>query len=265
MKKITSKQIFIYVALLGLIALLAVYFMVFKKYNEQAEQIRLNNEVLQERVDALKVHYINEATYLAEMEPLKTQIKEILEPFPAWSQEEDAIMHAVRTQMMTPVTISSVNIKDREVLTTIPEATVKAAGMEEYQQEMKFYEQEVTYPNIISYLSLKNMVQLIFDSDYNLGIRSISYSRDAENNMLNGSMDLVFYSVSGTGKEYQLPNIVEYISGTENIFGMENEDVTEWDVLTPEEMEELIQPEAPEGTEGEVTEPAEGTTETVTQ
>lgn len=32
-------------------------------------------------------------------------------------------------------------------------------------------------------------------------------------------MDLVFYSVTGTGKEYAAPDMVPYLAGTDNIFG----------------------------------------------
>ena len=53
-----------------------------------------------------------------------------------------------------------------------------------------------------------------------IGIQNVVYSKgDAENPNLSGHIDLVFYSVQGTGKEYAAPDMIPYIAGTDNIFG----------------------------------------------
>lgn len=77
-----------------------------------------------------------------------------------------------------------------------------------------------TYANEVSYSGLKSMIQMIFDNDSRIGIQNITYSKgDEENSNLTGHMDLIFYSASGTGKEYVAPDIVPYLAGTDNIFG----------------------------------------------
>ena len=39
-----------------------------------------------------------------------------------------------------------------------------------------------------------------------------------KSHVLNGNLELVFYSVEGNGKEYTRPNILPYISGTTDFF-----------------------------------------------
>lgn len=224
MKKLTSKQIFTFVALACIIVVALVYFMVFKKYKDLAETTRANNAALTVRVADLKKYYDNEPTYLAEMEPMQTGVEEILAQYPADIREEDLIMHAVTTQSVTPVTYSSVNFGDKAVFKVVDAGTVQNAGMEKYQEQIQFTQYQVSYPNKLTYLGLKNLVQVIFDSEYNIGINRIAYTSDMATNELNGTLDLTFYSASGTGKEYTLPDMTPYESGVENIFGMENEE-----------------------------------------
>lgn len=215
--KLTSKQIFTYVALLGVIVLAAVYFLVYKKNTDLATATRDSNAALAVRVDSLKVYYDNEAKYLEEMEPMKTQMKEILEKYPADTQEEDIIMQAVHTQLETPVVYSNINLGEKSVLKSVGKDVVIGASLEEYQESISFVERTGTYVNRVTYANLKEAIQGIFDSEYYIGIKSIVYSAGEEDE-LNGTLELAFYSATGTGKEYTLPNILPYISGTENIF-----------------------------------------------
>ncbi len=228
MKKITSKQIFTYVLLICIIAVGAVYMLVYKKNVEETEAVRNNIGGLTQRITNLKVYHDNEAMYLADMEPMKKKIREVLEPYPVDVKEEDIIMQAVYTQLAAPIEFKSINISGETVMTSIGADVVTGAGMEEYQQEIQFIEQGATYPNEVSYADLKVAVQTIFDSDYPIGIKNFVYAKsgastegkdDEVDVKLTGTLDLVFYSVAGTGKEYVKPEVLPYTSGTENIFG----------------------------------------------
>lgn len=217
MGKISSKQIFTYVLLLCIIGIAAVYMLVYKKNSDLAKETRDNNEVLAKRVESLKIYHDNQEQYLKEMEPLKEDIKTMLEPYPADILEEDAIMQAVMIQKSVPIVYTAVNIGEKGVFKSISEDTVKKAGMEEFQTGISFAQRKVTYPNNLSYSELKQVIQALFDSHYPIGISNITYAPAGED-LLGGVLDLVFYSASGTGKEYVKPDITPYISGTENIF-----------------------------------------------
>lgn len=222
MSKITSKQIFAYVSLLCIVGIVAVYAFIYKKNSDMAKEIKSNNEVLAQRVDKLKTYYDNEKQYLKDMEPLKEDIIKILEPYPADILEEDAIMQAVNTQRATEVVYSGINIGEKGSYKSISADLVKKAGMPEFQEAISFNKRSITYPNVVSYENMKMVVQSLFDSEYTIAISNISYTPSGEED-LNGVLDLVFYSVSGTGKEYVKPDILPYISGTDNIFANSKE------------------------------------------
>ncbi len=221
MKKGINKQVFTIVILLALVALVAAYFFGYKKYADMTADKNNTNEALQAEVDDLKVYYLNEAQYKADMVPMAEEIHTIMEQYPADILEEDVIMHAVHTQLAAKSTYNSINISDKKVLQEVPENVVLATAQEDMQQGITFVERTGTYANELDYTNLKKSVQAIFDSSYNLGIKSISYSRaDEATGILAGTTELAFYSMVGNGKEYQEPEMLPYLSGSSNIFGI---------------------------------------------
>lgn len=224
MKKITSKQVFTYVLLLGIIAVVAVYFLVYKKNMEIANQKNASNATLSQRVAALEQYHINEPTYLEEMEPIKAEIDTLLEPYASNVTDLDLIMQAVKTQQVAPIEYSGINLGTKNVLRAISADVVQNAAVEKYQQPINFMEQTCVLPNRITYDGLKTAVQSLFESEYMIGIKSITYAKAGDNGELQGTIDLSYYYVTGTGKEYVKPVLTEYESGTENIFGMKQEE-----------------------------------------
>ncbi len=243
MKKMNSKQMFTYVVMFGVLILIMVYFFVYKKNVEKAEALNASNNTLEERVDSLQVYADNQKQYEADMEKMEPEIKVILDKYPAANLEEDVIMQAVITQMSTPIIYDAIVIGEDEAYKSIPADIVSGADIDEYQQEINFVETNAVYESSLTYEALKQAVQSIFDSKYMIGIKGISYTKtenevakeNAEEGVegsaditgefvpdmsyvLNGNMELVFYSVEGNGKEYVKPNILPYISGTTNFF-----------------------------------------------
>ncbi len=219
MKKGINKNVFACIVLLALLALLAVYFLGYKKYAGLAETTRQTNEVLQGEVDALKVYYINKAQYEADMIPMKEEIHAIMGKYPSDTRVEDVIMHSVYTQFDAPVSYSSINIGAKEIFKSISQEEVLATAQEDMQEGINFVKLKGTYIHRVeSYDGLKQLIQKIFDSEYNLGIERLSYSKAGEG-ALGGTMELLFYSMDGNGKEYVKPDMTPYLQGTGNIFG----------------------------------------------
>ncbi len=220
MKKGINKQALLYIVLLTLLIIVAAYFLGYKKFANQAETTQANNAVLQTTVDELKVYHINRATYEAEMGPMLTEVAEIMDKYPADIREEDMIMHGVATQMMAEVEFSNINMGDKEIFTTVPVEVVLATNQENLQEEISFVSTKGTYVNELDYENLKKLVQQVFDSKYNVAIDSITYARTSDDEpVLNGTVDLVFYSMLGNGKEYVRPDMRPYENGSSNIFG----------------------------------------------
>ena len=129
-------------------------------------------------------------------------------------------MLAVEMQRDSGAAFLTVNMQKGDVIHEVPAETVSAAGNEKYSQAIQFRNLDAAYVNEVSYAGLKRMIQTIYDSSNRIGIQNVVYSKgDAENPNLSGHIDLVFYSVQGTGKEYAAPDMIPYIAGTDNIFG----------------------------------------------
>ena len=237
-----GQQIMLYVVAVGALILILVYVFVFQKLQEQAETINASNKVLRQRVDELKQYYDYRDEYLALTEEMRVEVGELLVPYPADSREEDSIMLAVQMQESYPIEYTTINIATAETVKLISYETVSAVGLEEYPNPIVFSERDSSYVNEVSYEGLKEVVQTILASDNRIGIKNISYTKNPDNGRLSGSVDLTFYSVQGTTKEYTVPDIAAYLMGTDNIFGKMavKETVQETPNVEPEGNEEAV-------------------------
>lgn len=219
-----SNNLLLYVAAVGALLLILVYIFVFQKFTEEAESIQASNRTLSQRVSELKVYYDAREQYIEATQLAEQLTDELLTAYPADAREEDAILLAVQIQQSSDSSFQSINMERGDVAHTVTAETVAAAGSEKYTQAIEFRQMNATYSNEVSYDGLKDMIQRIFDSSNRIGIRNIAYSAgDLEESNLTGHMDLVFYSATGTGKEYIAPDITPYLAGTDNIFGVADE------------------------------------------
>lgn len=244
--KINSKQILTYSFLLGILFLVAFYFMYYTKKMDERDALIASNKTLSERVNSLKTYYDKQEEYQSNMEAMKPKIDNILGSYVPSTLEEDVIMQAVNTQKSAEVDYSNINIAAKKDLHVIPEDVVKGAGIEKYQTTIKFQERTATYANKLDYVNLKKVLQSFFESGYNIGVSNITYIKGdtAESllqgfydettdtvyfakekllqrkGILNGTLTLHFYSVSGNGKEYVYPDMTEYEMGATDFFDL---------------------------------------------
>lgn len=221
MKKGISQQVFAYVVVLALLALVAAYFLGYKKYNDLATEKVNSNTAMETEIESLKVYYINEAQYKAEMVPMAEKIHAIMEQFPADIREEDVIMHAVKTQKAAELKYETINISENEAYQVVGEDVVLATAQEDMQTGISFQKRTASYNNEMDYTNLKKSIEAIFESEYNIGFKKLSYSRVGDDSpLLAGITELEFYNMLGNGKEYQKPDMLPYMSGSTNIFGI---------------------------------------------
>lgn len=227
MKKITSKQVFSSLLLICIVALVALYFLKYKKDMEYVAEKDANNIILNERVKALEQYHIDEPRYLEEMEPIKAEIEDKLSPYASDVTDLDLIMQAVKTQQVAPIEYTAISFGNKNVMKYIGADVVQNAAIEKYQQDIIFMEQTCTLPNKITYEGLKTAVKSLFESEYMIGIQNITYAKAGNQGELQGTIDLSYYYVTGTGKEYVKPELIEYEYGTENIFGVADDEEEE--------------------------------------
>ena len=215
-----NTNLVLYAAACGALLMFLVYVLVYQRLITEAEDIEASNHALAQRVSQLKIYYDNRYIYQADTETTEQLIDELLTGYPADARDEDVIMLAVQMQQGNDGEFLSINADRGEAIHIVSAETVAAAASAKYTQAIQFQDLYATYVNEVSYPGLKSMIQRVYDSDNRIGIQNIAFTKgDEENPKLSGHMDLVFYSVTGTGKEYVAPDIVPYLAGTDNIFG----------------------------------------------
>lgn len=221
MKKITNKQVFLSVLLIGVVACLLVYMLVFTPYNDKTAALKTSNAALKAEVDDMKQYYDNREVYRQETAAMIEGIGEMTADYPADSREEDAIMMAVDMNSAALINFDQINIDSPEVILEVPEETVAGAQIEGMEGVVDFVRREVSYSNITDYSNLKAAVAKVYDSPYRIGVSAVSYKKDSDdNNFISGTIDIMYYSLSGMGKEYEPPKMPEYFGGASDLFGI---------------------------------------------
>lgn len=218
LKNYFNKNTFLGITLVGLLAIVVVYVLVFMDYTEKTEEVEAANRELQATVNELQQYADNMEMYQSEISEMKTAIEDIIAEYPADAREEDIIMLAVQVQERNAIAYDALNMEATEGVYTVPADNVRLAAIEGLDGELTFAQKHAVYVNTTNYDNLKSVVEQIFDSDNRIGINSIVYSKNEENGTLEGSIDLNFYSAIGTGKEYVVPDIAAYLSGTSDLF-----------------------------------------------
>jgi Tfp pilus assembly protein PilO len=217
-KKIFTQKTFGGITAVGLCALLLIYVFVYQDYINKTEEIEASNSELKATINELQEYSDNMSVYQNEIEEMKVAIGDILEEYPAGAREEDAIMMAVKMQTKNQIGFDAINMEETETVYTIPYSEVSIANIEGLEGDLTFLRKRATYSNTTTYSDLKSVIGQVYDSSNRIGINSIVYAKNEEEGTLSGNIDLYYYSVTGTDKEYSVPNIAAYIMGTDDIF-----------------------------------------------
>lgn len=221
-KKGITRDTFLMLFVVGLVIFLAVYFGIYMKYNDKAEALASSNAQLAKEVEELKVHYDKLDTYRQETKEVVEAIREICAQYPADAREEDGLMVGVSMQENSNINFSTISLAEPRFVYSVAEEMVAKGKVEELTQELVLTAKDVTYLNTTTYGNLKACIEAIQqyrrDQEACIGIRNIRYSYSEANGTLEGTIDTVFYSMQGTGREYVGPEIPEYISGISDLF-----------------------------------------------
>ncbi len=218
LKKIFTKQTFMLITIVGALLLLVVYMYVYKDYEEKTAKVEKENRDLEALLDELEVYHNNMKKYEKEIEEIKTAVVEIMAEYPANAKEEDVIMLAVEMQEQNDIEFDTISMKESESVYTVPQNLVQMADIEGYDKDIVFTQKPATYSNKTDYSNLKGNIEQIFDSPNRIAIDKIVYVKNDSTGLLEGSMDMFFYSAFGTDREYVAPDIAEYIHGTSDLF-----------------------------------------------
>lgn len=216
-RKITSG-----IGITGVMIMLLLYVFVYMKYSQLTRELEASNIERKNSLVELKEYYDNMEKYEKESKGLEEAIEELMAEYPADAREEDVIMLAVNTQEKHLLSYDNINMMEPALIYAVPQSVAVKAAMEGYEQEIGFMEKQAAYTNITDYENLKGIIEQIYKTPNRIAINNISYAVTEESELLEGMLNLSFYIVTGTDKEYTPPDIDEYISGTDNPFQQRN-------------------------------------------
>lgn len=242
MKKITilEKDLKLLLLLLSLLMIGGSYFLFYNTDRKKADIIKEENQKLETRLTTLKTMQANANTRKKETSDLNSKSKKIMDQFPEALQTEDAIVMISKLEQATGCTVSSMNFDMNKLFYPTNEAVAStAAGTSNTSgtasgdtsnsntastgmvsaDTLTGYKSTVTFAYQSTYSGLKQIIDFINLNPDKMSINDITSAFDASTGNLIGSITVNMYSLSGTGKQYQEPEVNDVNIGLNNIFG----------------------------------------------
>lgn len=247
--KVNKRDVLILLGLIGILAVVASYFLVYQPNIETAEALEQENSELQARVNDLSSKMANKDSYVEQTEEMNREMDTILSRFPVDVREEDAILLAINQELIAPMMISNVSITANTPV-VLPDAneedveyTYEIDEVEEYEAQegigdgsqpvgdtvsngtgtnkpSVLMERNVTMNYLVSYDGLKRGIKNISVQDNRMSINNLSVSYDETTGLLSGTTVVDMYCIPGQAdKEYEEPNFSSVLLGSDNIFG----------------------------------------------
>lgn len=248
--KVSKRDILLLVILLGILAVVCSYFLVFQPTMEKADALEQENSELQARINDLSSKMENKESYIAETESMNREMDLVFKEFPVDVKEEDSILLAINQELIAPMLISSISISACEPVVLQGEEedvdhTYEIDEIEEYEAQEGISDEvtasdadasgnaignenmpsvlmsrNVTINYLVSYDGLKRGIKNISVQDNRMSIDNLTVSYDESTGLLTGTTSVDMYCIPGQeGKEYVTPNFSSVLLGTDNLFG----------------------------------------------
>ncbi len=246
--KVSKRDVYILLILVGVLVVVAAYFLVYQPNMESAEALEAENLQLQQRIADLSGKMENKDSYVEETAAMNEEMDAILKQFPVDVREEDGVLLAINQELIAPMVIDSVGITASEP-TVLPDAededvdhTYEIDEIEEYEAQegiadeaeqaadaeaggaageapYVLMQRSVTMNYLVSYDGLKRGIKNISAQDNRMSIDNLTVSYDESTGLLNGTTVVDMYCIPGQDKEYVQPNFSSVLLGSDNIFG----------------------------------------------
>jgi len=207
--KISRKDQKTLLYLIGVLMVVAVYFLFYSSKQEELQALQDEVDVLHAEVMELEEYEINSVTYKKNMESYYAQIDDMADDFPAAVKEEDMIMYARGLEQNFSTKVSRVDMS--------PSALLSSFGVGERQKHL--YRAGATLVFTGQYESIKDFIKDVYESEEKKNLSSLTLSYDAKTGGLNAQARLNLYSLAGKGQIYEEPETGNVPHGTVSIFG----------------------------------------------
>lgn len=215
--KVSKKEIYLLVALLGVIIGFCAWQFGFKKINVKTEGLRADTEVLQVEINKYTSVKDNIELYTTGIENATNHIAGVLRDFPSIIMEEDMIMFGRHLEKEFDDTyVSNVTFSGAS---NIYVATSRPVEPTTVPISYSLYNNNILVSYQTSYKGFKDIMDYINENKDRMSVNSFTLSYDELTGLVTGSTSVNMFSVSGTDKEYTQQNLSGVSIGTDNIFG----------------------------------------------
>ena len=245
--KVSKRDILILVGFIGILLGGCTFYWVFMPAQEKVEAMEAENAQLRDQIKDLTIKTNNKENYLTEMEKMQKEIEDIYQVFPVNVKAEDVILMAINQELVSPMTVESVNIEqlvpvsfadqiapseEHDYTYDLGENDVLGVGDEPLDTANNttaanstaeldlLYNRRATFNYGVSYEGLKRSIRHIVDQPNRMAIETLTVTFDDNTGLLIGSTTLNMYLAPyQEGKEYIQPDFSSVLLGTDNIFG----------------------------------------------
>jgi hypothetical protein len=233
--KVSKSDINILIMVLGVGLAVLSYFVVYSSFTEKKAALEAENVTLQSEVDELQQLADNKQYYLDETARMNDEITATVARFPSNIMAEDIIMYAWNLENTRSIFFNAIATDVSQMVTIATDtaaadatqdavegddaaegdAVVASGGMKD---TVFLYATPITYTFQATYMSMKDIITGIVTSDDRMNLQTLTLSYDGETGCIQGNMTMNVYTMSGTGKNYDLLNVSGVPTGVTDIF-----------------------------------------------
>lgn len=207
--KIARKEQKTLLMVVGLLLVIAVYFLFYSKKQTEIEELDAEVSQLRLQVMELEDYELNSERYKEDTQKYYQQIDDMVGQFPAEVKEETSIMYGRELETQIGMQISGI--------TMTPSALLNSFGVGERQKHL--YSSTVTINFTGDYTMVKDMISNIQNYTDRRNMTSISMQYDSNTGALVGTATMNLFALAGKDKIYQKPDTGGVSLGTTNLFG----------------------------------------------
>jgi hypothetical protein len=225
----SAKERNLLIVLLGVLLLIACYFLVYKPKSEENSTLYAENQSLSARLDELKAMIEQESFYNSEISRIDAEVKLELTEFPSRLQVENGIMDVVDMENFNNTTVPTLTVGTPAYVSVGESADASAENVEGSADtgvasaaaaQYSLYDVTTNIVFSASYTDTKSLINMIVDDDDKRCMRSFSATFDSTTGQLSGSISFDSYYIDGQDDKAYVPADIPSIShGIDNIFG----------------------------------------------
>ncbi len=218
--KVSKKEIYLLLALLGVIFAVCAWQFGFKKINEKVNTLRTETESLNADIAKYDAVKNNIEIYNKGIEDIANKIAKTISLFPVDVLPEDAIMLGREFEKNNKNTYvdGAMMGTSSSLFNAVSTPVDSSAAPVSYFLNSN----QVTFAYSSSYEGVKDMIDYIYSHKNRMSVNTFSLAYDVNTGLLSGTTIVDMYYVTGTDKQYVPQNLQSVPVGVNNIFGTVN-------------------------------------------